>query len=275
MADTSTSPSTEAPDGKSGTQGAPDGTKTKETEKTEKGSKESDTVTLTREEHEELIARRDGGNAKARRLEEEFASYKETTSKELKDLKDSLKNTKESERKLAEVEAEKSGDIERLKTSFGERETEYQTRITELETQLAEAQGSLTTFQTEVKRSNLRRLATDAAARFSDWTDDVLAPHNFDLEKEFEEVDGRLRVRETGEDPSAYMKKKLSKLGKNHLLRNEALAGTGAAQNSGDTSGSSEFMTLEQVQAMPDGGKEYLRNPKAAAALFGKKKLGK
>lgn len=261
------SPSPEAPDGKSGTQGAPDGTKTKEQD-------QSETVTLSREEFDELKSRRDGANTKARTLQEEFDTYKANTSKELKELKDSLKNTKESERKLAELEAEKSGNIEQLRKSYGERETEYQGRITELETQLADAQSSLTNFQAEVKRSNLRRLATDAAARISDWTDDVLASHNFDLDKEFEEVDGKLRVRESGEDPTAYMRKKLEKLKKLHLLRNERLAGTGAEQNSGESNGSGDVKTLEQIRAMPDGGKDYFRrNPKAAEQLYGKKKL--
>lgn len=277
-ADTSTPPPS-APDGKEGTSGgAPDGTDNKKTEKPDKGAKgkEGDTVTLSKAEFDEMITRRDGAFADKRRLQTEFESYKEETSRQLKDLSDQLKTLTTERTSAAENAAAADRDIERLREIHKTAVSERDAAIADLTKKLEDAQTELKNFQTEVKRSTLRTLATDAAARISDWTDDVLATHNFDLDKEFEVVDGKLRVKDSGEEPSAYMRKKLERMNKPHLLRNQALAGTGADQNSGDSNGSSEFMTLEQIKAMPDGGKAYFRdNPKAAEALYGSKKLVK
>jgi len=272
MTDTS-SPNPSASDGKEGTSGAADATKDKD------GSK-GNSFEKSEQAWNDLIQSRNDAKTGERKTKEEFDRFRETTDAELKQLRAQLKAIEGKERSAAEEAASRANDIEKVREIHKQAIGEKDTQIAELQGKLADAEKKLETFKKEVKSSNLRRHAMAAIAQVSN-DPEVALKALFDVDNEFEEATDKhgnpvFRVRDSDEEPVSYMRKKLEKLGKSHLLKSERLPGTGAQPNTGDPKGTGEMLTREQIKALPDGGKEYFRkNPAAAAAYLAGNRLNK
>lgn len=259
--DISSSPTDEL-DGESGESGdAPDGK-----------DKDSKAKQLSPEAIQELIESRDTSKARERRAKEELEKHKAETSKQLKTLQDQLKAIESEKKAKAMADAESSGDTQKLRESFQARESELSEELNTLRQQLEEAQGEVESLRNEHKRESVKRQALSAMTKVSQ--DPEVALFLFDLDNEFEEVTDKfgnrsLRVKDSVDEPHVYMKRKLERMQKPHLLLNERKGGTGAPQPSSSEGTSTTLLTPAQIQALPDRGAKYFReNPKAAAEFL-------
>jgi len=233
--------------------------------------KDSKVKQLSPEAIQELIESRDSAKAQKRRMQEEFDSYKSETSKQLKEFKEKLKAIEDEKKAKVVADAESSGDTQKLRESFELQKGELTSQVETLSQQLEAAQREVESLRNEHKRESLKRQALSAMTKVSQ--DPEVALFLFDLDNEFEEVEDKhgnrsLRVKDSMDDPHVYMKRKLERMQKPHLLLNERKGGTGA-QPPASTGTTDQILTREQVDALPDRGAEYFRkNPKAAEAYF-------
>lgn len=240
---------------------APDGTKEKEeATKVDK---------VDRSELEAAIKRRDSLAKKARESEERAKALEQ----QISTANERLKKLEELERKLEDDEAQRQGNIEKLRKSAADRETELlaenQKVRTELQEMLAKKDAEIVTLrdkyllQAEVMRV-LGEVTTDAEVS---W---LLVKDHMELA---EDDDGQLkpRVKDSTLDVKTFVERHFEERGKDYLLRNKRKQGTGA-QQSGETNG--KHVSLDQISKSPDRGRElFTKNPDAALEYLRSAKL--
>lgn len=245
---TETSPNPSQSDDQGGTKGAPDGE-----------TKQEKTEYIKRSEAEEAWKARDKLKDQIKTLKDEFGKERETLQSQLNEFSTKLKDYDSLKRKQDDDEAERKGDIEKLRLSAAQREKEL---TDALEAEKAKWTDELGKRDQEIATlKNTYLLDNEVLRLYGEFTIDpettlLLTRDKLELAQD---ENGRLkpRVKDSTLDVKSWAERELEARGKSYLLKSQRKPGTGTQQQpSSNGATHTGPISMDQLRKMPDGGQK-------------------
>lgn len=228
---------------------------------------------VSKAEFDDAVKRRQKALERAKNAEDRLSEMEAR----LKSFEDQAKELDTLKRKAEDDEAAKKGDIEKIRKSAADRETELLGKISSLESELKKVRDDADAQVFSLKSTYL--LKAEVMRTLSEVSTDpelvwLLLGGKFELAEDDGEM--RVQVKDSTLDIKSYVEKTLEETNRANLLKSTRKAGTGTEPPPNDGKGGTKMLTPEQIAKLPDKGKQYFReNPEAARQYAANRTLGK